>query len=91
MRFESSSVKVIAKHPICPRASVKVKRIKVTGQWMSAACDWARRVPSPDVQSRIVLVKEFVCSLTELSELFYGHTSRCEAHFKTISNLSTLK
>lgn len=82
---------MIAKHPIRPCASVKVKRIKVTGQWMSAACDWARRVPSPDVQSLIVLVKEFICGLTELSKLFYGHTSGCEARFKNISKLSTLK
>lgn len=56
---------VIAIHPVCPCTSVEVKRIKVTGQWETAACDWARRVPSPDVQSRIVLAKEFIRTVPE--------------------------
>lgn len=87
MRFESSSVKWLQNPPFVPALVWKWRELRwqVNG---CAACDWARRVPSPDVQSRIVLVKEFVCSLTELSELSYSHTSRCEAHFKNSSYLS---
>lgn len=44
MRFELSSVKWLQNTPFVPAPAWKWREVKVTGQWMSAACDWALAV-----------------------------------------------